>query len=343
MPSETCHFAAPIATNSRCEWAFYFVFFRLVETSYFGGWGGGAVGYRVSLVTSSRPEVENSNFSTLIFLGRNIDDLSRGEKSISMAVRWPWKPWNLKLCLGKLGQIGGSPVLLGKTADLYEFECRRRLESRNTRRYQRQDSKTNNTFLNVLKERVQAVLDAQQSSSPRHSSTGNVSDPLSPQFHEAPTSSHQHASLHNQSRELLKVINSEQILRPTKGDRKWMLICEPKPGDLRLLTKKLPIGPLLNIQVGIGHDWINHTIGWKWKVTTSLGGDRVSQIRHKTLFPICPGIDFRVGWNAEYVLPDLHGFWLIPVLKMPLVIFKSSPLSSKVLGSYPMDVTPCQP
>ncbi|KAL2610207.1 hypothetical protein R1flu_028780 [Riccia fluitans] len=38
--------------------------------------------------------------------------------------------------------------------------------------YQRQDSKTNNTFLNVLKERVQAVLDAQQSSSPRYSSTG---------------------------------------------------------------------------------------------------------------------------------------------------------------------------
>ncbi|KAL2642819.1 hypothetical protein R1flu_010406 [Riccia fluitans] len=96
-------------------------------------------------------------------------------------------------------------------------------------------------------------------------------------------------------------------------------------------------------KVGIGHDWINHTTGWKWKVTTSLGGDRVSQIRHKTLFPICPGIDFRVGWNAEYVLPDLHGFWLIPVLKMPLVIFKSSPLSSKVLGSYPMGVTPCQP
>ncbi|KAL2645522.1 hypothetical protein R1flu_013109 [Riccia fluitans] len=235
--------------------------------------------------------------------------------------------------------------------------------------YQRQDSKTNNTFLNVLKERVQAILDAQQSSSPRHSSTGNVSEPLSPQFHEAPTSSHQHASLRNQSRELqmfplqtgadpvvlergtheprpavwqdfysidwtpkdvffkfrqqvegyqlganfefdgFKVdgFNTKFVFKPAKGDRKWKLICEPKHGDLRLLTKKIPIGPLLNIQVGIGHDWINHTTGWKWKVTTSLGGDGVSQIRHKTLLPICPGIDFRVGWNAEYVLPDLHG------------------------------------
>ncbi|KAL2621330.1 hypothetical protein R1flu_001535 [Riccia fluitans] len=207
-------------------------------------------------------------------------------------------------------------ALLGKA-------CRRRLESRNTRRYQRQDSKTNNTFLNVLKERVQAVLDAQQSSSPRHSSTGNVSDPLSPQFHEVPTSSHQHASLRNQSRELqmfplqtgadpvvlergtheprpaawqdfysidwtpkdvflkfrqqvegyqlganfefdgfkIDGFNTKFVFKPTKGDRKWKLICEPKPGDLRLLTKKLPIGPLLNIQVGIGHDWINHTTG----------------------------------------------------------------------------------
>ncbi|KAG6542497.1 hypothetical protein Mapa_016187 [Marchantia paleacea] len=246
----------------------------------------------------------------------------------------------------------------------------------NSQPYQRQDSRGNSAFLNVLKERVQAVLDAQQNSSLRHSSVGNVSEPLVPEFHETPHGSHPGAgatmvpSLRNQPRDLqmlplqtgaepvvvdrgtnggprpaswedfysidwmpkefflkfrqqvegyqlganfefdgFKVngCNTKIVFKPAKADRKWKFICEPKHGDLRLLTKKIPIGPLLNIQVGIGHDWINHTTGWKWKVTTSLGGDGASQIRHKTLLPLCPGIDFRVGWNAEYVLPDLHG------------------------------------
>ncbi|KAG6543574.1 hypothetical protein Mapa_015068 [Marchantia paleacea] len=191
----------------------------------------------------------------------------------------------------------------------------------NSQPYQRQDSRGNSAFLNVLKERVQAVLDAQQNSSPRHSSTGNVSEPLVPEFYETPNSSHPSAgatmvpSLRNQTRELqmlplqtgaepivvdrgtnggprpaswedfysidwmpkefflkfrqqvegyqlganfefdgFKVngCNTKIVFKPAKADRKWKFICEPKHGDLRLLTKKIPIGPLLNIQ-SIGH------------------------------------------------------------------------------------------
>jgi len=101
--------------------------------------------------------------------------------------------------------------------------------------------------------------------------------------------------------------NTKLVFKPPELDRKWKLICEPNRGDLRLLTKKIPIGRYLNIQVGIGHCFHDHTTGWNWKLTTSLGGDGISQIRKKTLLPILPGFDVRIGWNAEYVLPEIHG------------------------------------
>ncbi|XP_057857613.2 uncharacterized protein LOC131066782 isoform X7 [Cryptomeria japonica] len=63
----------------------------------------------------------------------------------------------------------------------------------------------------------------------------------------------------------------------------------------------------LNFEVGMGYSFHDHSAGWKWKLTTSLGGDGISQIRHKALLPIFPGFDVRIGWNAEYILPDIHG------------------------------------
>ncbi|KAH9291346.1 hypothetical protein KI387_030280, partial [Taxus chinensis] len=101
--------------------------------------------------------------------------------------------------------------------------------------------------------------------------------------------------------------NTKMVFKPLVPERKWRFICEPKLGDIRLLTRKIPIGKYLKLQVGMGYSFHNHTAGWNWKITTSLGGDGISQIRHKTSLPIFPGFDVRIGWNAEYVLPDIHG------------------------------------
>jgi hypothetical protein len=38
-----------------------------------------------------------------------------------------------------------------------------------------------------------------------------------------------------------------------------------------------------------------------------LGGDGVSQIRNKSKLNVFPGFDLRLGWKAEYVLPEIHG------------------------------------
>ncbi|KAH7302116.1 hypothetical protein KP509_23G057300 [Ceratopteris richardii] len=97
------------------------------------------------------------------------------------------------------------------------------------------------------------------------------------------------------------------VIKPLSEDRKWKVLFEPRQADLRLLTKKIPIGPFLSLQVGLGHEFHNHTTGWTWKVTSSYGGDGVSQIRYKTCLPVFPGFDIRIGWNAEYVLPNIHG------------------------------------
>lgn len=60
-------------------------------------------------------------------------------------------------------------------------------------------------------------------------------------------------------------------------------------------------------QVGVGHSFKMHATGWKWKLTTCLGGDNVSRIRNKTSVGLFPGFDLRFGWRAEYVLPELTG------------------------------------
>ncbi|XP_057498025.1 uncharacterized protein LOC130782644 isoform X2 [Actinidia eriantha] len=63
----------------------------------------------------------------------------------------------------------------------------------------------------------------------------------------------------------------------------------------------------LNMEVGIGHSFKLRATGWNWKLTTCLGGDGVSRIRNKTSLGVCPGVDFRFGWRADYVLLEFTG------------------------------------
>uniref|UniRef100_A0A5B6ZZR2 DUF7781 domain-containing protein n=1 Tax=Davidia involucrata TaxID=16924 RepID=A0A5B6ZZR2_DAVIN len=97
------------------------------------------------------------------------------------------------------------------------------------------------------------------------------------------------------------------VLKPLAHDRRWKFIYEPIHNDVRLLSKKIPITKFLNLQVGVGHSFQLHATGWKWKLTTCLGGDGVSQIRNKTSVGLCPGVDLRFGWRADYVLPEITG------------------------------------
>ncbi|KAL3532692.1 hypothetical protein ACH5RR_006213 [Cinchona calisaya] len=97
------------------------------------------------------------------------------------------------------------------------------------------------------------------------------------------------------------------VLKPLAHDRRWKFIYEPLHHDVRLLSKKIPITKFLNLQVGVGHSFQLHTTGWKWKLTTCLGGDGVSRIRNKTTLGLCPGVDFRFGWRADYVFPEITG------------------------------------
>lgn len=62
-----------------------------------------------------------------------------------------------------------------------------------------------------------------------------------------------------------------------------------------------------NIQVGLGHSFQMNATGWKWKLTTCLGGDGISRIRNKTSLGLFPGMDFRFGWRADYVFPEITG------------------------------------
>lgn len=39
------------------------------------------------------------------------------------------------------------------------------------------------------------------------------------------------------------------VFKPATASGMWKVVCEPKHGDLRLLTKKIPIGPLFHLQV----------------------------------------------------------------------------------------------
>ena len=71
-------------------------------------------------------------------------------------------------------------------------------------------------------------------------------------------------------------------------------------------------------QVGVGHNFHLNAIGWKWKLTTCLGGDGISRIRNKTSLGLCPGVDFRFGWRADYVLPEITGYIILPAV-VPLL------------------------
>ncbi|XP_060188511.1 uncharacterized protein LOC132617516 [Lycium barbarum] len=97
------------------------------------------------------------------------------------------------------------------------------------------------------------------------------------------------------------------VLKPLAPERQWKFICEPLHREVRLLSKKIPVTKFLNLQVGIGHNLQLHATGWKWKLTTCFGGDGVSRIRNKTSLGLCPGVDFRFGWRADYVLPEITG------------------------------------
>ncbi|ERN11267.1 hypothetical protein AMTRI_Chr04g242870 [Amborella trichopoda] len=101
--------------------------------------------------------------------------------------------------------------------------------------------------------------------------------------------------------------HTKLVLKPLMPERRWKFIYEPEHGDVRLLTKKIPVTRYLNLQVGIGHSFHFHTTGWKWKLSTCLGGDGISQIRNKSSVSIFPGFDVRIGWKAEYILPEIHG------------------------------------
>ncbi|KAH7279570.1 hypothetical protein KP509_37G024600 [Ceratopteris richardii] len=104
-----------------------------------------------------------------------------------------------------------------------------------------------------------------------------------------------------------RTVSSRFVLKPLSEDPKWKAVYETKERDLKLLSKKISIGPLLRLQVGLRHEFRNHTTGWMWKLTTVNGGYGVSQIQTKTTLPVLPGFDIRVGWSAEYELPDIHG------------------------------------
>ncbi|KAH9605044.1 hypothetical protein KSS87_003138 [Heliosperma pusillum] len=59
--------------------------------------------------------------------------------------------------------------------------------------------------------------------------------------------------------------------------------------------------------VGIGHSFFLKATGWKWKLSTCFGNDGFSRIRNKTSVGLCDGVDFRFGWKADYVLPEITG------------------------------------
>ncbi|KAI5015009.1 hypothetical protein ZWY2020_056399 [Hordeum vulgare] len=97
------------------------------------------------------------------------------------------------------------------------------------------------------------------------------------------------------------------VLKPLDFDRKWQFQYKPISGDIQLLSKKFAVTKYVNLQVGIGHNFQLKATGWKWKLTTCLGGDGVSHIRNKSKLNLFPGFDLRLGWKAEYVLPEIHG------------------------------------
>ncbi|KAH9616157.1 hypothetical protein KSS87_008895 [Heliosperma pusillum] len=97
------------------------------------------------------------------------------------------------------------------------------------------------------------------------------------------------------------------VLKPLSDERRWKFIYEPIRQDVRILSKKIPLTKFLNLQVGIGHSFFLKATGWKWKLSTCFGNDGFSRIRNKTSVGLCDGVDFRFGWKADYVLPEITG------------------------------------
>ncbi|XP_024368966.1 uncharacterized protein [Physcomitrium patens] len=102
--------------------------------------------------------------------------------------------------------------------------------------------------------------------------------------------------------------HTKLVVKPASENNYWKVICEPEQKEIRVLTKKIPLGSILHLQFGIGHDFIRKSTNWNWKVTSTFGlSGPLPEVRQKTLLPIFPGFDINVGWNAQYEHPDLHG------------------------------------
>lgn len=100
---------------------------------------------------------------------------------------------------------------------------------------------------------------------------------------------------------------SKLVLKPMANDRRWKFMYAPLHHDVRLMSKKIPVTNFLNLQVGVGHSFGLNSTGLNWKLSTCLGGDGLSRIRNKTSLGVCPGVDLRFAWKADYVLPEFNG------------------------------------
>ncbi|CAN0913987.1 hypothetical protein LINGRAHAP2_LOCUS28266 [Linum grandiflorum] len=102
-------------------------------------------------------------------------------------------------------------------------------------------------------------------------------------------------------------VQTKLVLKPLSAEQKWKFICEPIRQEVRVQSKKIPLNRFLNVQVGIGHSFKLNALAWQWKLSTCMGGDGISRIRNKTTLGACPGLDFRFGWRADFVLPEVTG------------------------------------
>jgi hypothetical protein len=101
--------------------------------------------------------------------------------------------------------------------------------------------------------------------------------------------------------------HTKMVLKPLSDTQRCKVVYQPLHQDIRLISKKIPIAKFLNLQVGVGHSFQLRSTGWKWKISTCFGGDGFSRIRNKTTLGLCPGVDFRFAWKADYVLPEFNG------------------------------------
>ncbi|CAN1290742.1 hypothetical protein LINPERPRIM_LOCUS20834 [Linum perenne] len=102
-------------------------------------------------------------------------------------------------------------------------------------------------------------------------------------------------------------VQTKLVLKPLSAEQKWKFICEPIRQEVHIQSKKIPLTKFLSVQVGIGHSFKLNALAWQWKLSTCMGGDGISRIRNKTTLGLCPGLDFRFGWRADFVLPEVTG------------------------------------